>query len=224
MSTNISVIFLESVMYGEKTVYRDFTRTESEEKATNISLDLISRFMFVQRFWGFEFHRMLGYLSTNQWKNKDEVTPIWAEILWSEYSLHCRWSRLRVTFNSFSNVWKYRYWRVGAGPAHPALYVNKLQKNSLYMLRSIQRWRMLIWRTQSMLSLWSTVCEVCGCLYCLGSNFCHWRGDELGWTKISVKSLCSYPKTDKRVTTLWIKDNWCDVHEHSEKVESMQEI
>lgn len=80
----------------------------------------------------------------------------------------------------------------------PSMGTNFRMK-SLYMLRSIQRWRMLIWRAQSMLSLWSTVCEVCDCLYCLGSNFCHWRGDELGWTEISVKSYAPTQRLTKEL-------------------------
>ena len=53
MSTNVSVIFFsfELVMNGEETVQRVFTRTESEEKATNIFLDLVSRVLvFLQRY------------------------------------------------------------------------------------------------------------------------------------------------------------------------------
>lgn len=70
--------FLELVMNGEETVQRVFTRTESEEKATNIFLDLISRVLvFYRDTEVFIFHRMLGYLRTNQWKkNEDEDTAV----------------------------------------------------------------------------------------------------------------------------------------------------
>lgn len=78
MSANVSVIFfLDPVMHGEETVHRVFTRTESEEKATNIFLDFISRVLvFYRDTEVFLFHRMLVYLRTNQWKNEDEDTAI----------------------------------------------------------------------------------------------------------------------------------------------------
>lgn len=64
-------------MHGEETVHRVFTRTESEEKATNIFLDFISRVLvFYRDTEVFLFHRMLVYLRTNQWKNEDEDTAI----------------------------------------------------------------------------------------------------------------------------------------------------